>query len=49
VVKRITTLYIDGLSCQKIADILNDSDIPFDADVPLWNKHKVTLNAVALP
>lgn len=41
VVKRIATLYIDGLSYQKIADTLNGDGIPFCEEVPLWNKHKV--------
>ncbi len=41
VVKRIATLYIDGLSYQKISDTLNGDGIPFDADIPLWNKHRV--------
>lgn len=41
IVKRIATLYIDGLSYQKIADTLNRDGIPFSAEVPLWNKHKV--------
>lgn len=41
VAKRITTLYIDGLSYQKIADTLNGGSISFSAEVPLWNKHKV--------
>lgn len=41
VVGRITTLYLAGASYQKIADTLNADHIPFSADVPLWNKHKV--------
>lgn len=41
VVRRAATLYIDGLSYQKIADILNGDGIPFSAEAPLWNKHKV--------
>ena len=40
-VKRIATLYLDGLSYQKIADTLNNAGIPFCEEVPLWNKHKV--------
>ena len=39
--KRIVTLYMDGLSYQKIADTLNADDIPFSEEAPLWNKHKV--------
>ena len=41
IVKRIATLYIGGLSYQKIADTLNGDSIPFCTEVPLWNKHKV--------
>lgn len=41
VVGRITTLYLAGASYQKIADTLNTDRIPFSADAPLWNKHKV--------
>ena len=41
VAKRIVTLYMDGLSYQKIADALNADDIPFSEEAPLWNKHKV--------
>lgn len=41
VAKRIVTLYMDGLSYQKIADTLNADDIPFSEEAPLWNKHKV--------
>lgn len=41
VVERIVTLYLDGLSYQKISDALNGDCIPFSEDVPLWNKHKV--------
>jgi transcription elongation factor Elf1 len=41
VVGRITTLYLAGASYQKIADTLNTDCIPFSADAPLWNKHKV--------
>lgn len=38
---RITMLYLAGASYQKIADTLNTDCIPFSADAPLWNKHKV--------
>lgn len=41
VVRRITTLYIEGLSYQKIADILNTDGIPYSEQASLWNKHKV--------
>lgn len=41
VVGRITALYLAGASYQKIADTLNTDHIPFSADAPLWNKHKV--------
>lgn len=41
VVERITTLYISGVSYQKIADTLNSDHIPFNQAAPLWNKHKV--------
>ncbi len=41
VVRRIATLYLNGLSYQKISDILNHDAIPFSAEAPLWNKHKV--------
>lgn len=40
-VRRITTLYLDGLSYQKISDTLNSDGIPFSGEAPLWNKHKV--------
>lgn len=40
-VQRITTLYLDGLSYQKISDTLNGDGIPFSEEAPLWNKHKV--------
>lgn len=40
-VQRITTLYLDGLSYQKISDTLNCDGIPFSEEAPLWNKHKV--------
>ena len=40
-VQRIATLYLNGMSYQKISDILNHDAVPFSAEVPLWNKHKV--------
>ena len=41
IVQRITTLYIAGGSYQRISEILNGDGIPFSAEAPLWNKHKV--------
>lgn len=41
VVRRVMTLYAEGLSYQKIADILNEDGILFSREVPAWNKHKV--------
>lgn len=40
-VQRIATLYIAGGSYQSIAETLNGDGIPFSAEAPLWNKHKV--------
>ena len=40
-IHRIATLYLSGLSYQKISDTLNHDAIPFSAEAPLWNKHKV--------
>ena len=41
IVNRIATLYIEGLSYQKITDILNSEAIPYSSKDRLWNKHKV--------
>lgn len=41
IVRRIAALYLSGLSYQKISDTLNHDAIPFSAEAPLWNKHKV--------
>lgn len=41
VARRIATLYMDGLSYQKIFVMLNADGIPFSGKAPLWNKHKV--------
>lgn len=41
VVQRVMMLYIEGLSYQKISDILNADGIPFSSEAPIWNKHKV--------
>jgi DNA-directed RNA polymerase subunit RPC12/RpoP len=40
-VRRIATLYLNGLSYQKISSVLNQEAIPFSVEAPLWNKHKV--------
>lgn len=40
-VRQIATLYLNGLSYQKISDTLNGDRIPFSGEAPLWNKHKV--------
>ena len=41
VVKRVAGLYLDGLSYQKLADLLNQENIPFSQEAPAWDKHKV--------
>ena len=41
IVQRVATLYLNGLSYQKISDTLNHNGIMFSAEAPLWNKHKV--------
>lgn len=41
VVKRVAGLYLDGLSYQKLADLLNQEHIPFSQETPAWDKHKV--------
>lgn len=40
-VKRIFSNYLEGLSYQGIADMLNGDKIPFSVEAPAWNKHKV--------
>ena len=35
------SLYLDGLSYQRISDTLNGEEIPFCREAPVWNKHKV--------
>ena len=40
-VERIFTLYNAGASYQGISDALNQGNIPYSQEVPLWNKHKV--------
>ena len=41
VVRRVFSLYLGGLSYQRISDTLNGEEIPFCREAPLWNKHKV--------
>lgn len=41
VVRRVFSLYLDGLSYQRISDTLNGEEIPFCREAPVWNKHKV--------
>lgn len=41
IVRQINTLYLNGLSYQKIAERLNAEGIPFSQESFLWNKHKV--------
>lgn len=40
-VKRIATLYTAGASYQAIAETLNRKGVPYSAEAPEWNKHKV--------
>ena len=40
VVNRIAGLYLDGPSYQKLADLLNQKNIPFQPGSPAWDKHK---------
>ena len=41
IVQMLFTLYSAGASYQDISDALNQQDIPFSLEAPLWNKHKV--------
>ncbi len=41
VVRQVFEVYQSGLSYQKISDLLNAEAVPFSAEAPLWNKHKV--------
>ena len=41
VVRRVFSLYLGGLSYQRISDTLNGEEIPFCREAPLWNKHKI--------
>ena len=40
-VKRIFTLYNAGTSYQGISDALNQGNIPYSQEVPLWNKYSL--------
>ncbi|MBQ9347448.1 MAG: recombinase family protein [Oscillibacter sp.] len=40
-VKRVFTLYLNGYSYQRIADMLNGEHIPFSEETALWDKHKI--------
>ena len=40
-VRRVFSLYIGGLSYQKISDLLNEGKIPYSQEAPTWDKHKV--------
>lgn len=40
-VKRVFVNYLDGLSYQAIAEMLNEEKIPYSLEVADWNKHKV--------
>ena len=40
-VRRVFSLYIGGLSYQKISDLLNREEVPYSQEAPAWNKHKV--------
>lgn len=41
IVERVHTLYLSGGSYQAIAEALNGDGIPYSAEAPQWNKHKV--------
>ena len=41
VVARVASLYLEGMSYQKLADLLNQEHILFSKEVPVWDKHKV--------
>lgn len=41
VVCQIFTLYNAGASYQGISDALNQGNIPYSQEVPLWNKHSL--------
>lgn len=41
IVERIHTLYLAGASYQTVSDTLNGEGIPYSAEAPLWNRHKV--------
>ena len=42
VVARVASLYLEGLSYQKLADLLNQEHIPFSKEVPVWDKQSVS-------
>lgn len=39
--ERVHTLYLSGASYQAIAEALNGDGVPYSAEAPEWNKHKV--------
>lgn len=39
--RQVFALYDAGESYQRIAGTLNENHVPFSAEAPLWNKHKV--------
>lgn len=41
IVERVVTLYLSGASYQAIAEALNGDGVPYSAEAPVWNKHKV--------
>lgn len=41
IVKRVFTLYLNGYSYQRIADMLNGEHIPFSEETAFWDKHKI--------
>lgn len=41
IVERVHTLYLSGASYQAIAEALNGDGVPYSAEAPEWNKHKV--------
>lgn len=40
-VKRVFANYLEGLSYQALAEMLNEEKIPYSSEVADWNKHKV--------
>ena len=41
IAERVHTLYLSGASYQAIAEALNGDGVPYSAEAPEWNKHKV--------